>query len=716
MIVKVFCSMLVLFFCQFTCAGQSGNWVWLKGGNLGGEIGNFGTKGVSAPTNEPPARYQTVYWSDLAGNYWVFGGVGTQNDLWRYTRANNEWTWIKGDDLSGLGNGNFGTKGVPSPLNDPPFLGWGANGWTDSTTGDLWLYGGFNTFTSSNDNVWRYNIANNEWTWMHGSGFIPGRLPIYGPKGVYGANFTPGGRCECKSGWFHNNALWMFGGQDSMNLMRNDIWSYSISTNQWAFEGGGQANNTLGNYGTKGVELASNEPPARTSYTKWEDNNNLYIFAGVDNFTGTTQLGLNDVWKYNKSSKFWTWVSGQSGFDNPEISSGYCNASINYIPQARLENQTAQLAEYSNGCTKAFWTFGGFNLSGTAFHNDLWLFNTDNLEWLKVKGQASVNGSLVTSSYGTKGVLSPTNLPTGRGGIGAWCEPNGELFIFGGLSNLGLQNDLWKFVPDGNCIIGGLIVGANLVPPTDSTLCSGDTIKMPVPKGVNINVTPTQGAIYDSVKNIIYFVGPITNTYTVTSSSYIPNDPCFLNDTVSFLITGFDEPDAAFIVSPKLALVGNGYFNLINTSQKASSFWWYDEKGNLAGTSRDLDVTQNTPGHYCYTLHAKNGCGDIRTAIGCFDVVDNASLVFPTAFSPNGDGKNDKFSPIKVGDGILDSYHFIIYNRWGAKMFETTDIKEGWDGFYKNQPSETAVYYYMATTTSPDGKKIVYKGDVTILH
>lgn len=136
---------------------QSGQWVWMSGSSSPNNSGNFGIKGVSAPSNMPPARYQAAYWIDKQGNYWIFGGSETtgfgHNDLWRYSISTGEWTWMSGEQTGVNPAGNFGTQGIPSASNYPPALGFGSNCWTD-TAGNFWLYGGFDQSNFSNsDNL-----------------------------------------------------------------------------------------------------------------------------------------------------------------------------------------------------------------------------------------------------------------------------------------------------------------------------------------------------------------------------------------------------------------------------------------------------------------------------------------------------------------------------------------------------------------------------------
>ena len=59
----------------------------------------------------------------------------------------------------------------------------------------------------------------------------------------------------------------------------------------------------------------------------------------------------------------------------------------------------------------------------------------------------------------------------------------------------------------------------------------------------------------------------------------------------------------------------------------------------------------------------------------------------PNAFTPNGDENNNYFKPTMTSGLDFDTYHFEIYNRWGEKVFESNDVKFGWDGSYANQKS-----------------------------
>jgi len=89
-------------------------------------------------------------------------------------------------------------------------------------------------------------------------------------------------------------------------------------------------------------------------------------------------------------------------------------------------------------------------------------------------------------------------------------------------------------------------------------------------------------------------------------------------------------------------------------------------------------------------------------------------MAFPTAFSPNNDGRNDLFRPVWYGE--FTGYFMAIYNRWGEKIFQTYSKEEGWDGTYKGVPAEMGVYYYLCNYECPKKGNQVAKGEITLIR
>jgi gliding motility-associated-like protein len=88
-------------------------------------------------------------------------------------------------------------------------------------------------------------------------------------------------------------------------------------------------------------------------------------------------------------------------------------------------------------------------------------------------------------------------------------------------------------------------------------------------------------------------------------------------------------------------------------------------------------------------------------------------IFIPNIFSPNGDGQNDVL--YVRGQGI-EQLSFVVYNRWGQKVFETKDPNHGWDGTINGKPAETGVYVYHVNAVLHDGLVVSRHGDVTLVR
>lgn len=710
---RIFILLITIFSFTFlnNCSAQ-GIWTWMKGSNTGGAIGSYGTKGVAAATNEPPARYQTAYWNDMNGNLWLFGGVVggiLYNDLWKYDVSTNQWTWMSGPQAATGQNGNYGTIGVPSVNNFPSARGYGANCWTDNNN-NLWLFAGYGNDALGSigalSDLWKYNISTNEWTWVSGSNIV-NVSPVYGTPGVPAANNTPGGRAEIKSSWVDvQNNFWIFGGQDAISSCYNDIWKYDHTINQWAFMKGDQFTNGPGNYGTIGIEAATNLPPSRLSYTKWRGLDGMfYIFAGGD----FNSNNYNDVWRFNPNTNNWTWISGSNAINNAGIYGQQCDPQVNNYPHYRIENQTVSTI----GCTEVFWSFGGFEgLAAANTYNDLWLYNSTDNNWTWVSGSnAAVPNP--AGNYGVQGVPSATNMIPCKGGVGIWTDKQNNLWVFGGFSGasgaLQITNDLWRFQPDTTCFNASLTANLDLVPPFDTLLCLGESTKMTnISPTATIQWSPSNGVTPNADTTELTFTPIATTTYTVSG---IESGVCPGKDTIIFTIHVYPNPIAAFNISPNPADIGNPTFYLYNTSSNAVTYKW-KYMGNEFSQNKDTQIKFDEIGKYCFTLYAYNELGCEDSVTHCAEIVKNEIIYIPNAFSPNGDFVNNVLYVRGEGFNLLS---FNIYDRWGEQIFYTPDITKGWDGTYKGKPCDVGTYFYYVEYTV-NGKFKTLKGDVSLIR
>lgn len=147
--------------------------------------------------------------------------------------------------------------------------------------------------------------------------------------------------------------------------------------------------------------------------------------------------------------------------------------------------------------------------------------------------------------------------------------------------------------------------------------------------------------------------------------------------------------------------VGNGNF--------VSVLW------NTNDTTPSIVAT--TSGVYKVTV-ANANCSNtdsVRISKDCF-----YDVYIPSAFSPNGDNLNDIFVPLSTIKG-MQVIDFLIFNRWGEKVFESKDfvpgdLANGWNGLFKGEPAQVDNYVYYFTAKMPDDKLKIYKGTFVLLR
>jgi gliding motility-associated-like protein len=107
----------------------------------------------------------------------------------------------------------------------------------------------------------------------------------------------------------------------------------------------------------------------------------------------------------------------------------------------------------------------------------------------------------------------------------------------------------------------------------------------------------------------------------------------------------------------------------------------------------------------------------LLTPINC----DTSNVFIPNAFSPNNDTKNDtllvrcQYLDDKKEVPVINKMHLSIYNRWGEKVFESFNIKDGWDGTFKGELLSPDVFGYFLEAECIGGKKYFKKGNISLL-
>jgi gliding motility-associated-like protein len=152
------------------------------------------------------------------------------------------------------------------------------------------------------------------------------------------------------------------------------------------------------------------------------------------------------------------------------------------------------------------------------------------------------------------------------------------------------------------------------------------------------------------------------------------------------------------------------------TGTGATSWYWDFGDGTNYNGQFPPAHTYDSLGNYYVVLIVSSGnpdnCSD--TSNITIEVQKPSLLIVPNIFTPNNDGHNDEFI---IQYKEIESFECVIYNRWGKKIFEWTDIDKGWDGKTKaGSQSADGVYYYIITAKGYDKVEYNLSGTVTLMR
>ncbi len=183
-----------------------------------------------------------------------------------------------------------------------------------------------------------------------------------------------------------------------------------------------------------------------------------------------------------------------------------------------------------------------------------------------------------------------------------------------------------------------------------------------------------------------------------------------IKDTVQVRVT----PPASVFAGNDTSLTIGQPFSLhavdINNSG-FNAYTWTPHTGLSNPFIQNPVVTPNQNISYVIRATTQEGCAGTDTIH--IKVFLQADIYVPTAFTPNGDGKNDILKAIPVG--LHQFHYFKIFNQWGQLVFESTKAHQGWDGKRKGVSKGSDVYVWVASGTDYKGQTIVRKGTVVLI-
>ncbi|MDI9358275.1 MAG: PKD domain-containing protein [Phycisphaerales bacterium] len=252
------------------------------------------------------------------------------------------------------------------------------------------------------------------------------------------------------------------------------------------------------------------------------------------------------------------------------------------------------------------------------------------------------------------------------------------------------------------------------------TICSGNSTQLSAYGGNTFLWSPPSWLSNTNISNPIANP-PTTTTYTVTSVVNDGTKSCFPKDTQVTIVVGI--PLTISIMPPAGGTnVLSGSSQTFTATQKNGdpvTAWVWSPTDNLSCTTCTTP-TADIKSDICYTVKATSDLKCSQTANICFSTSCPESLIgIPNVFTP-GANTNNIF--LIRGQGYVTIQDFVIFSRWGQKVFEVSncpinDPTYGWNGKLPNgQDALIGTYVYQCTVVCQNGQTRQYKGNVTLLR
>ncbi|MES2591038.1 MAG: gliding motility-associated C-terminal domain-containing protein [Bacteroidota bacterium] len=246
----------------------------------------------------------------------------------------------------------------------------------------------------------------------------------------------------------------------------------------------------------------------------------------------------------------------------------------------------------------------------------------------------------------------------------------------------------------------------------DTTICPGTPTVLTATGATDYTWSPATAL--SSTNTASTTASPITTiTYTVTGLSECITGPAY--DSVKVTVHQLTSPLTVNAGSDQ-DLCGTAVYNLSGITSGGfggNVYNWTLISGSPvdsvnSSSSLNASVSPTTENTNVYQLLVTDMCGDTASDYVVVNVVLECTLDIPNVFTPNGDGKNDEFRVSALG---IKTYSATIFDRWGKKVFISTNINESWNG----KGAADGTYFYLITAETITGKQFDEKGYLQLI-
>ena len=249
----------------------------------------------------------------------------------------------------------------------------------------------------------------------------------------------------------------------------------------------------------------------------------------------------------------------------------------------------------------------------------------------------------------------------------------------------------------------------------NTTICEGTAAaQLNASGGFAYSWAPPEGLSDPFIANPLA-MPDTTTTYTVAISNVNGfGDTC--TQTLSVTVFVLDSASFPLAATVDDDTIGEGESTIIHAITDTTIAILWSPAASLSNASAYNPVASPAE-TTTYTVTIVDSAGCPKTATVTVYVVsmecDPADIFVPNTFTPNADGNNDV---LYVRGNEIEQLYFAVYNRWGEMVFETTDMKKGWDGIFKGMKADPAVYAWYIKARCYNGNNLEKKGNVSLIR
>ena len=238
------------------------------------------------------------------------------------------------------------------------------------------------------------------------------------------------------------------------------------------------------------------------------------------------------------------------------------------------------------------------------------------------------------------------------------------------------------------------------------SICENNTVQLGA-SGGNFYLWQPAGSLNNEA-----IANPIASpTATTTYSVFVKDTVCGASTNLSTTITVLPSP---VVKAMKSNDVDCSTASSQLSASGASQFEWSPSTFLSNPFIPNPIASPTVPTKYIVKGTNEEGCSSSDSILVDIKAINKSLFLMPSAFTPNNDGKNDCYRAKNWG--YVTDFELSIFNRWGERVFHTSNPTQCWDGTYKGIPQKSDVYVYIVKAKSLCESAVFRKGTLALIR